>query len=313
MDAAEESLCIFLGIGEEVEAAVIERKLCPTLENTDARTTKRVVDSCDLVEFMGHHRYLARTTKESTMAGVSAERQENAVIKAINDAVRLNKKNPVSVIAGDTKLTGVISAEKYTGRQQGGAEPYTDVVISCIKNKKKVDYKFSLKGEEAASLAGGGLKGLELIIPGIGRRFMNAAYEYLVENKNMNSGDKVPDIYGKISGPNKSKIVRGNQAIGGPIDYMYIGSMTVSSKYDSTRNTLTFLNGKMIDVETYARTHELYFRLRARRIDQRFDPSAKDGSGTPKIYGKSPSRGDSAGRIVITDDVPRNAEIVTIR
>jgi hypothetical protein len=128
----------------------------------------------------------------------------------------------------------------------------------------------------------------------------------------LNPGDKVPDIYGKISGPSKIKIVRGNQQIGGPIDYMYIGKMEVSSQYDAKNNILTFKNGEIVDVETYARTHELYFRLRARRIDQRFDPSAKDSTNTPKIYGKSPSRGDSAGRIVITDDVPRNAEVVRI-
>jgi hypothetical protein len=52
--------------------------------------------------------------------------------------------------------------------------------------------------------------------------------------------------------------------------------------------------------------------LRARREDQRFDPSAKDSTGTPKIYGKSPSKGDSAGRIVVVDTVPRNANVVTI-
>jgi hypothetical protein len=85
------------------------------------------------------------------------------------------------------------------------------------------------------------------------------------------------------------------------------------SNYDSKRIVLTFKNGEIVDVETYARSNELYFRLRARRIDQRFDPEAKDSSNTPKIYGKSPSKGDSAGRIVITDDVPRNAEIVSIR
>ncbi len=99
--------------------------------------------------------------------------------------------------------------------------------------------------------------------------------------------------------------------MGGPIDYMYIGPMTVKPKYDPESSTLT-LNGSLIESEYYAKTHDLYFRLRARREDQRFDPSAKDSDGTPKIYGKSPSRGDSAGRIVVTDSVPAKAVIVKL-
>jgi hypothetical protein len=51
--------------------------------------------------------------------------------------------------------------------------------------------------------------------------------------------------------------------------------------------------------------------LRARREDQTFDPDAKQG-GVPKIYGRSPSRGDSAGRIVVTDKVPKEAKIVKV-
>ena len=48
------------------------------------------------------------------------------------------------------------------------------------------------------------------------------------------------------------------------------------------------------------------------RKDQRFDPNAQQG-GIPKIYGKSPSRGDSAGRIVVTDSVPKNAMVVPVK
>jgi len=98
--------------------------------------------------------------------------------------------------------------------------------------------------------------------------------------------------------------------MGGPIDYMYIGEMNVRSHYDEENNVLSFQNGSLTDSETYAKTHELFFRLRARREDQRFDPDAKDNKGVPKIYGKSPSKGDSAGRIVVTDSVPRNASII---
>jgi len=240
------------------------------------------------------------------MAGASAERQETGVVKSINDAVKKNKKNPITVVAGGTKITNVIAAKKYTGRQSSGSEPYTDVIFST-KNKK--DINLSLKGEAAPSLAGGGMRGLEAIIPGIAGKFMKAAHKKLI-SMGVKAGDKVPDVYGKISKVNKEKIVIGTKAMGGPIDYMYIGPMDVKSSYDPKNNTLT-LNGNLTESKTYAKTHDLYFRLRARREDQTFDPDAQQG-GVPKIYGRSPSRGDSAGRIVITDSVPKNAVIVEV-
>lgn len=242
------------------------------------------------------------------MAGASTERQETGVIKSINDAVKKNKKNAITVVAGKTKFTGIVEAKKYTGRQSGGSEPYTDVILI---NNKGEQINLSLKGEAAPSLAGGGLKGLELAVPGIAKKFMTEAYNELVKKKKLTVGDKVPDVYGKIGNNDKKKIVVGNEAMGGPIDYMYIGPMNVISNYNEEKNELK-LNGELTEAVEYAKTHELYFRLRARREDQRFDPDAKDNKGVPKIYGVSPSKGDSAGRIVVTDKTPSNAVIVSI-
>ena len=243
------------------------------------------------------------------MAGASSERQENGLKGAINGAVKANKGNPVTVIFDNITMSGVIKAEKYSGRQAGGSEPYTDIQL-FIKNKSE-PINLSCKGESAPSLAGGGLKGLELAVPGIAKKFMTKAYEYLKTKKKLKVGDKVPDIYGKISKQDKMKIVIGNKAMGGPIDYMYIGPMDVTKQYDSKNNKLK-VSGSMYPADQYAQSKELYFRLRARREDQRFDPTAKDGTGTPKIYGKSPSKGDSAGRIVVTDDTPASAQIITL-
>lgn len=245
------------------------------------------------------------------MAGTSAERQENGVIEKIKSAVKANKNNPITLKAGKTLLEGVIDAEKFTGRQLGGSEPYTDVVIYVMHKGKKVGINCSLKGESAPSLAGGGLKGLELAVPGIATKFMNVAHKKLKDDKKLKMGDKVPDVFGKISSSDKLKIVIGNEKMGGPIDFMYIGPMSVTGTYDSKKNLLP-LNGALIEATEYAKTHDLYFRLRARREDQRFDPDAKDKQGTPKIYGVSPSKGDSAGRIVVTDKVPSTGVIVNI-
>lgn len=239
------------------------------------------------------------------MAGETSERQEQGLVDAILGAVKANKGNPITIVAGKIKIVGVTGAEKYKGRQESGSEPYTDVVIHTAKKAINI----SCKGPSAPSLAGGGLKGLELAVPGIAAKFMKAAHDAL--SKKLNPGDKVPDVFGKIGGTNKTKIVVGNKQMGGPIDYMYIGPMDVSKSYDTTKNILK-VSGDFFEAKQYADSHDLYFRLRARREDQRFDPDSKDAAGVPKIYGKSPSKGDSAGRIVVIDKVSSNGVIVNI-
>jgi hypothetical protein len=239
------------------------------------------------------------------MAGKDKERQERGFLQAVKNAVKKNKNGPITILAGNTKLANIIDAKKFTTSTYD-KEPYTDVALKT-KNSKSIN--LSLKGDSAPSLAGGGMRGLEVIIPGIAGKFMKAAHKKLI-SMGVKAGDKVPDVYGKISKVNKEKIVIGTKAMGGPIDYMYIGPMDVKSSYDPKNNTLT-LNGNLTESKIYAKTHDLYFRLRARREDQTFDPDAQQG-GVPKIYGRSPSRGDSAGRIVITDSVPKNAVIVEV-
>ena len=243
------------------------------------------------------------------MAGEAAERQENGIVKAVTDAVKKNKGNPITVVAGKTKIPNVVKAYKFTGRQEGGSEPYIDVVFE-MQDKKQVG--LSCKGKSAPSLAGGGLSGLELAVPGIAKKFMTSAFNHLSKKMKLQAGDKVPDVYGKIGNTDKVKIVVGNKKMGGPIDYMFVGTMDVKAKYDQTKNELTFGDTEITPAKKYAQDHDLYFRLRARREDQRFDPASIDKDGSPKIYGKSPSRGDSAGRIVVQDKTPSNAVIVNI-
>ena len=235
-------------------------------------------------------------------AGESSERQELGLIKLVN---KFAKKNPVNVKAGSITLKNIVKAEKFFGRQESGSEPYTDVVLT---NEKGKTFNISMKGTSAPSLAGGGLKGLQIVAPDIAKKFMKAAHVYLLKKK-YKKGDKIPDIYGKISEEYKEAIVVGNKKIGGPIDYMYIGPMDVEG---SEENGTISLNGSFFNAKSYAKNKDLYFRLRARREDQTFDPKAKFSDDTPKIYGVSPSKGDSAGRIVVSDKTPANAIIINV-
>jgi hypothetical protein len=236
-------------------------------------------------------------------AGMQAERQEMGFINLVKKTLISNKNQPIIIYTnhGDS-IKDVIGISKFSGRSVGGAEPLTDVVLK-IKNKQ--DVRISMKGTSAPSLAGGGLSGIEATIPGISSKFMHAAHAYL--SKKYKTGDKIPDVYTKIDDKHKKLLLKGNAAVGGPIDYMYIGGMDVDGTIKNGK--LTINNAKLVHVDEYSKNNDFYFRLRARREDQTFDKTAKFPNGTPKIYGKS-AKGDSAGRIVVVNKVPGNAVVI---
>jgi len=121
------------------------------------------------------------------MAGASSERQERGLIQKVNESVRKNKNNPITIVSSDgAEIIGVIGAKKYSGRQVTGSEPYTDIVL-MIKNKPSLNV--SMKGETAPSLAGGGLRGIELASPGLGAKFFEKVYEHLTKKKKLKPGD----------------------------------------------------------------------------------------------------------------------------
>jgi hypothetical protein len=233
-------------------------------------------------------------------AGTSAERQETGLITSIKNAVK-NAGGPIRLITQGVSLNGVTDASKFTGRTAGGNEPLTDVVI-YIDNK---EVNVSMKGESAPSLAGGGFKGIEAIIPGLGKKFIEAVYDWAV--KNVKPGEKMPDVYGRISEDIVVKLLEGNKSTGGPIHAIYVGPMTVNSVYKG--NVLKVEDGALMNIKDYAKKHEFFLRMRARREDQVFDPESKAKDGTPKIYSKS-AKGDSAGRVVVTNSAPKNANVI---
>ena len=113
-----------------------------------------------------------------TEAGVKTERQETAFVVAITAGVEANLGKPIKLITnkGET-LKGVVGAAKFKGRQQSGSEPYTDVQIFTGSGVKNV----SMKGPSAPSLAGGGLRGVETLLPGLGARYIRKVYKHLTK------------------------------------------------------------------------------------------------------------------------------------
>lgn len=243
------------------------------------------------------------------MAGHSLERQERNFIFQIKQAIKENKGNPISLVTDAATINGVIKAEKMRKVHRCGSEPYTDVILTVMTQRGKEKVNLSLKGETSPSLAGGGLCGINTVSPGLARKFLRLVHARLMHM--IQPGDKVPDTFGKISRHDKTKIVVGSEPMGGPIDYIYMGPMTVTGQYSMMKNQLR-INGNLFDAKTYALSHNLYLRLRARSIEQVFDPLAKDVFGVPKIYSGFPGRKDSPGRLAVTDWVTRNALVVQL-
>ena len=238
------------------------------------------------------------------MAGAQAERQETGLIDAINSGYGKAGGKPFTIVgAGGDKITDCIRAEKFEGRSKAGTEPYTDVIIHRTRNRK---VNISMKGTSAPSIAGGGLSGLEEAAPGLTKKFLTAAFDKYQTMGFMEGMSNVPDMYGKVGSELKEQIVVGNSSMGGPIDYMYVGPMNVTSRFNG--NTLN-VNGKFTDAKKYAKSNDIFLRLRKRRADQPFTED-KDAKGMPLILGKSPSRGDKGRRIVTTNKTPGNAQIV---
>ena len=146
---------------------------------------------------------------------------------------------------------------------------------------------------------------LKNIAPNFVNDFILKTYKELI-NKDLKTGDNFPDVYTEIPDDITTSIVKGDKESGGPIDYIYVGNMNVDYKFED--NTLTINNAELYTPEQLG-SKKLYLRLRKRREDQRFDATPPE-NGLPKITTKSPSKGDSNYRLVVTNSVPNNAVIV---
>lgn len=240
-----------------------------------------------------------------TEGGEAAERQEVALINTIK---KYAKNGPINVQG----IKNVIDANKMTGLNVLGTEPYTDVVLTLANNKK---VNLSLKGgtetgeSQAPSVAGGGMAGLQALIPDVIGNFLTKANQWY-KKQGFKKGDQIPDIYGQLNPEYTDLVLTGTPEMGGPVHYIYVGPMDVKVK--SFENNKLTLNGVFHNVKDYAMKHPIYFRLRKRRNDQPYEPDLKDAEGYPLILGKSPTKGDSGRRIVMVPSVPKQANIVTI-
>ena len=229
-----------------------------------------------------------------------AERQERGLVTIINEATM---SGPIQI----QNVTGKISgAGKVEGLSKIGQEPYTDIYLLDDKKKK---LNVSCKGPDAPSLGGGGLKGLLVIVPDVIKKLYESIQKDLsemgfVDGEEYTSTD-IPDLFYELPSSAINKIFVGNEKMGGPIHYMYIGPM------DVTYNNGKF-NGEFIEVMKYAKKYKFMFRLRKRDVGAkvRIDFKSKDRNGLPPVY-KTGSK--TSSRLVVTNSAPKNNTVRTIR
>ncbi|MFZ9219872.1 MAG: hypothetical protein ACO22Y_00050 [Sediminibacterium sp.] len=228
-------------------------------------------------------------TKEFGGSGGSkiatTERQEHSIIDAINAVPG------VKTLRGDNgvEVEGVIKAEKAADNNELGTEPYADVILQTRDGELKV----SAKGEQAPTLAGGGISGMTTLasnnqdIKNWLVDFYEDAYQFYkdrVEDNNLDginlAGNKlIPDVSRRIPKELVKTIIQGTPEMGGPIAYYYQGSMDVS--FEVNGNTVEFKNGRFTSIDDFIKKHGgvLYAHIRKRDGDFYFTDSMQDING----------------------------------
>jgi len=244
-----------------------------------------------------------KKTKDFGSSGVlktDSERQERDLISIINNLIKGNRGYITLLDLPGYKIK---EAKKVDSLNSLGQEPYTDIVL--VTNKGNLN--ISCKGSSAPSLAGGGLKGLNVIDKDMTARLINAIRDKLlslqingkpIENGMVIDADLIPDFYFEIKQKDIEKIVIGTPAMGGPIDFMYIGPMDVEFKNGQ-------LNGQFIESKLYAKKTKFYIRVRKRDLEGGkiiIDFDSKDSSGFPIIYKNLRTKKKSL-RIVIDNKI----------
>lgn len=263
------------------------------------------------------YQVITRFFKEKDFGGVAAkaggqgtERQEEGIIIEIRKAVKAQ---------GPTKIQGVPrvlidDAAKNEGLSSIGQEPYIDVYLMTDKNKK---IGCSMKGTSAPSLAGGGLGGMNVVVPHLPPLLYKAIVKHLKKEGHGHGdvvhNDNLPDFYIQVPPKDVEALLKGNKKMGGPIDYMYIGPMDVTSKMIGSQLKL---NGNFYSIDDYMRKiPKFYFRVRKRDLDAdntvKIDYEGKNKEGFPKVF-VSPRTGKNNLRIVIVDKVPGTGKLLKL-
>lgn len=243
----------------------------------------------------------------------TSERQERGLIDAINSIKGV--KNLIG--ANGYKIPNIKRAEKQPDPPR--AEAYADLRLIRKGNKP---YLLSAKGIATPSIAGGGLGGVTQISSDLGqfvKEFYEDAYNYykkifddnpnITYDTNLYLTPTFKDVNREVPTNLIDDMLRGNEAMGGPVDGYYIGPMEVEYKTEGN-NIIT--NGEVIPLDEFAKKYEnIFMHIKKRSGDYYFTDALQTVNGItmPLIFTNKPggkmaksrlgSNPKSRGKIII--------------
>ena len=253
-----------------------------------------------------------KKTKELGGTGGSkaqtSERQERGLIDAINSV------EGIKILVGDNgfEIPNIIKAEKQPDPPR--AEAYADIRLI---RKVGDPYLLSAKGIVTPSIAGGGLTGITQINDDLGNfvaDFYQDAYEYYKKifdandeidyDTNLYKTSFMRDVNRVVPPSLIDDMLRGNKAMGGPVDGYYIGPMEVQYTVEGNK---IITNGDIIPLETFEEKYDkIFMHIKKRSGDYYFTDALQTVNGftMPLIFTNKPG-GKMAKSRLGTNPKPR--------
>ena len=238
-----------------------------------------------------------KKTKELGGTGGSkaqtSERQERGLIDAINSV------EGIKTLVGKNgfEIPNVVKAEKQPDPPR--AEAYAD--LRLIRDKGLDPYLLSAKGIATPSIAGGGLTGITQIndrLANFVADFYQDSYEYYKEifdandeityDTNLYKTSYMRDVNRPVPVDLIDDMLRGNKAMGGPVDGYYIGPMEVTYEVEGNK---IITNGDLIPLETFADKYDkIFMHIKKRSGDYFFTDALQTVNGVtmPLIFTNKP-------------------------
>ena len=243
----------------------------------------------------------------------TSERQERSLIDAINSIEGIK----TLVGANGFKIENIKNAEKQPDPPR--AEAYADIRL-IIKDANP--YLLSAKGLVTPSIAGGGLQGVTQIsneLANFVADFYQDAYEDYKEifdsnseinyDTNLYKTSYMKDVNRVVPQDLIDDMLRGNAAMGGPVDGYYIGPMEVEYKIEDNK---IITNGDVIPLDKFAEKYEkIFMHIKKRSGDYYFTDALQTVNGItiPLIFTNKPG-GKMAKSRLGANPKPRGQKII---
>ena len=290
----------FVKVGETEPSVVLKPsdELMMQLQKRDIPTKYETVD--------GEVILLSRLQKTKEFGGTggskadTSERQEHGLVNVIN-------ANPGTVI--EQLGVTVKSARSQGGMNALGKEPYIDIFITDTNGK---DHGISMKASSSMTIGGGGTAGVFSMFPKLIQRCYDKVEQYLMDME-LEDGDVVPhgaipNLFFRIPEKYIAPLMQGNKAMGGPIDWIYVGPSDVTGEVvDGNLN----LNGNFYSVDDFVEktAGDVFFRVRKRDLDgetTEIDFTDVDRKYKLPILMTNQSNGKRNWRLLMTNKGPSN-------